>query len=88
MAATPIMRHVGFTVPPPTAEEFEQIDRKEHGTQSELFRKMFRVYRSYRKKHPEPEIDDEWVMQVMREATEEGKRNPMTDEAIVLSKEL
>jgi hypothetical protein len=34
----------------------------------------------YRKKHPEPEIDDEWVMQVLREAEEEEKRNPMTDE--------
>ena len=80
MATAPTMKHVGFTVPPPIAEEFEQTARKEHRTKSELFREMFRVYRSYRKRHPEPEIDDEWVMQVIREAQEEEKRNPMTDE--------
>src|SRR5947207_2673720 len=83
MAMTPIMKHVGFTVPPPIAEEFERIARKEHRTKSELFREMFRVYRSYSKKHPEPEIDDEWVMQVIREAQEEEKRNPMTDEEFI-----
>ena len=50
---------------------------------------MVRVYRSYRKRHPEPEIDDEWVMQVLREAQEEEKRNPMTDEeAMAISEEL
>lgn len=80
---TPIMKHVGFTVPPPIADEFERIARKEHRTKSELFREMFRLYRSYRKKHPEPEIDDEWVMQTIREAQEEEKRKPMTREDIL-----
>jgi hypothetical protein len=50
------------------------------GQKASLFREMVRVYRSYRKRHPEPEIDDEWVMQVIREAQEEEKRNSMTDE--------
>lgn len=83
MSTTQTMKHVGFTVPPPIAEEFEQTAQKEHRTKSELFREMFRVYRSYRKKQPEPEIDDEWVMQVIREAQEEEKRNPMTREDIL-----
>jgi hypothetical protein len=89
MATAPTMKHVGFTVPPPMEEELEQMAKEEHRTKSELFREMVRVYRSYRKKHPEPEIDDEWVMQVLREAQEEEKRNPMTDEeAMAISEEL
>ena len=89
MAAAPTMKHVGFTVPPPMEEELEQMAREEHRTKSELFREMVRVYRSYRKRHPEPEIDQEWVMQVLREAQEEEKRNPMTDEeAMAISEEL
>jgi hypothetical protein len=80
MATASTMKHVGFTVPPPMEEELEQMAKEEHRTKSELFREMVRVYRSYRKRHPEPEIDQEWVMQVLREAQEEEKRNPMTDE--------
>src|SRR5919198_5625854 len=89
MSTTHTMKHVGFTVPPPIAEEFERIARKEQRTKSELFREMFRVYRSYRKRQPEPEIDDEWVMQAIREAQEEQERNPMTpDELVAEFKEL
>jgi metal-responsive CopG/Arc/MetJ family transcriptional regulator len=89
MATAPTMKHVGFTVPPPMEEELEQMAKEEHRTKSELFREMVRVYRSYRKRHPEPEIDEEWVMQVLREAQEEEKRNPMTDEeAMAISEEL
>jgi hypothetical protein len=80
MATAPTMKHVGFTVPPPMEEELEQMAKEEHRTKSELFREMVRVYRSYRKRHPEPEIDEEWVMQVLREAQEEEEQNPMTDE--------
>ena len=89
MATASTMKHVGFTVPPPMEEELEQMAKEEHRTKSELFREMVRVYRSYRKKRPEPEIDEEWVMQVIREAQEEEKRNPMTDEeAMAISEEL
>jgi len=63
--------------------EFDQIATEERRTKSELFREMFRVYRSYRKRRPEPEIDDEWVMQVIREAQEEQRRNPMTPDELV-----
>ena len=81
--ATQTIKHVGFTLPSPMEREFHQIATEEHRTRSELFREMFRVYRSYRKKHPEPEIDDEWVMQVIREAQEEERRNPMTTEELL-----
>jgi hypothetical protein len=64
-------------------EEFDRIAAEEHRTKSELFREMFRVYRSYRKRRPEPEFDDEWVMQVIREAQEEQKQNPMTPDELV-----
>jgi metal-responsive CopG/Arc/MetJ family transcriptional regulator len=77
------IKHVGFTLPSPMEREFHQIAREEHRTKSELFREMFRVYRSYRKRHPEPEIDDAWVMQVIREAQEEERRNPMTIEELL-----
>jgi hypothetical protein len=63
--------------------EFDRIATEEHRTKSELFREMFRVYRSYRKRRPEPEIDDEWVMQVIREAQEEQRQNPMTTEELL-----
>jgi hypothetical protein len=77
------IKHVGFTLPSPMEREFHQIATEEHRTKSELFREMFRVYRSYRKRHPEPEITDEWVMQVIREAQEEQKQNPMTPGELV-----
>ncbi len=81
--ATAQIKHVGFTLPSPMEREFHQIATEEHRTKSELFREMFRVYRSYRKRHPEPEIDDEWVMQVIREAQEEQRQNPMTPEELI-----
>jgi hypothetical protein len=81
--ATTQIKHVGFTLPSPMERELRQMATEEHRTKSELFREMFRVYRSYRKRHPEPEIDDEWVMQVIREAQEEQRTNPMTTEELL-----
>jgi hypothetical protein len=81
--ATAQIKHVGFTLPSPMEKEFDRIATEEHRTKSELFREMFRVYRSYRKRQPEPEIDDEWVMQVIAEAQEEQRRNPMTPDKLV-----
>jgi hypothetical protein len=83
MATAPIIQHSRLTIPPPIAEEIEQMAKEEHRTKSELFREMVRVYRRHRRKHREPEIDDEWVMQVIREAEEEQKRDPMTPEELV-----
>ncbi len=81
--ATQTIKHVGFTLPSPMERELRQMATEEHRTKSELFREMFRVYRSYRKRHPEPEIDDEWVMQVIAEAQEEQRQNPMTPEELI-----
>ena len=64
---------LGFSVPPSMVEEVEQIAKEERRTKSELFREMLRVYRSYRKRRPEPQIDDEWVMQVIREVQKEER---------------
>jgi hypothetical protein len=83
MATAQTIKHVGFTLPSPMEREFHQIATEKHRTKSELFREMFRVYRSYRKRHPEPEITDEWVMQVIQEAQEEQRRNPMTPEELL-----
>lgn len=69
--------------------EFHKMATEEHRTKSELFREMFRVYRSYRKRQPEPEIDDAWVMQVIREAQDEERRNPTTpDQRVAEFREL
>jgi hypothetical protein len=81
--ATAQIKHVGFTLPSPMERELCQMATEEHRTKSELFREMFRVYRSYRKRHPEPEIDEEWVMQVIAEAQEEERRSPMTTEELL-----
>jgi metal-responsive CopG/Arc/MetJ family transcriptional regulator len=64
---------LGFSVPPSMVEEVEQIAKEERRTKSELFREMLRVYRSYRKRRPGPQIDDEWVMQVIREVQKEER---------------
>ncbi len=76
--ATAQIKHVGFTLPSPMEREFHKMAAEEHRTKSELFREMFRVYRSYRKRQPEPEIDDAWVMQLIAEAQDEERRNPTT----------
>ena len=46
MAKTTV--NIGFTVPPGMAEAFERLAREEQSTKSELFRRMFRLYQSYR----------------------------------------
>jgi metal-responsive CopG/Arc/MetJ family transcriptional regulator len=79
MSMSRITKIIGFSVPPVLADEVEQIAREEKRTKSELFREMLRVYRSYRKKQPEPAIDEAWAMQVIREAQEEERRSPLSD---------
>jgi metal-responsive CopG/Arc/MetJ family transcriptional regulator len=57
---------MGFSVPPAIVEEVEQIAQEENRTKSELFREMLRVYRSYRKHRPEPEVSEAWAREVTR----------------------
>jgi len=82
---TRLTKIIGFSVPPVLADEVEQIAQEEKRTKSELFREMLRVYRSYRKRQPEPAIDDVWVMQVINEAQEEERSNPMSVEEFAAS---
>jgi metal-responsive CopG/Arc/MetJ family transcriptional regulator len=78
------MKNVGFTVPPAMAEEIEQMAKKEHRTKSEFFRRMFTLYRTYRKQLEEAEEEqfermiDEVIAEALK-AQEEG-RSLMTDE--------
>lgn len=48
---------VGFTVPVAMAEELEMIAREEQRTKSELFREMFRVYRTHRQRRQDEEAN-------------------------------
>jgi metal-responsive CopG/Arc/MetJ family transcriptional regulator len=59
---------LAISVPPAMADEFEQLAREEQSTKSELFRVMLRVYRSYRKHCPEPEISENLAKKVAQEA--------------------
>jgi ribbon-helix-helix CopG family protein len=77
------MKNSGFTVPPPLADDIEQMAEEEHRTKSEILREMLSMYRTRHEKHAEPEIDDEWVIRALREAQEEEERSPMTDEEFV-----
>jgi metal-responsive CopG/Arc/MetJ family transcriptional regulator len=72
---------LGFSVPPGVVKEVEQVAKEERRTKSELFREMFRVYKRYRQQREQDE--ERWVMNLIREAKEEQKTNPMTPEEIV-----
>ena len=78
---TRISKNLGFTVPPAMAEEFEQLAQEEQSTKSELFRRMFRLYQSYRTPIKKRfEVTEEWVERLIAEAQEEERRNPISDE--------
>ncbi|HCO02347.1 MAG TPA: CopG family transcriptional regulator [Actinobacteria bacterium] len=49
MAVRRSSRVLTVSVPPETAEDFEQIADEEGRNKSELFREMLRVYRTWRK---------------------------------------
>jgi metal-responsive CopG/Arc/MetJ family transcriptional regulator len=72
MAAT--MKMVGFTVPSAMAEELEQMAKEEQRTKSELFREMFRVYRTYRRElaRVEQEHIERIAQRTVQEAEERG----------------
>jgi hypothetical protein len=72
-------RNLGFTVPPRMAEEFERVAEEEGSTKSELFRRMFRLYQSYRtptgERAPAPEA---WVERLILEAQDAERRAPLS----------
>jgi hypothetical protein len=80
MSMSRISKNLGFTVPPAMAEEFEQLAREEHSTKSEMFRRMFRLYQSYRKPLKKRlEATNGWAERLILEAQEEERRNPLSD---------
>jgi hypothetical protein len=82
MSMARISKNLGFTVPPAMVEEFEQTAREERSTKSELFRRMFRLYQSYRTPFRERRGDSAmWAERLIAEAQEEERRSPLSDEA-------
>jgi hypothetical protein len=81
MLMTRISKNLGFTVPPSMAEEFERVAVEEGSTKSELFRRMFRLYQSYRTPIKKRfEVTDEWVERLIAEAQEEERLDPISNE--------
>ena len=81
MSMSRISKNLGFTVPPRMAEEFEQAAREEGSTKSELFRRIFRLYQTYRRPHPsgaEASTDAGWVERLILETREEERRRTST----------
>ena len=72
------MKMVGFTVPPAMAEELERMAEEEQRTKSELFREMFRMYRTYRKEIAQDE--EERLLLLVQQALREAREHPMTEE--------
>jgi metal-responsive CopG/Arc/MetJ family transcriptional regulator len=84
MSTTQTMKNVGFTVPPAMADEIDRMAKKEHRTKSEFFRRMFTLYRTYKKQLEEAEEEQfermvDGVIAEALKAQEEG-RTLMTDE--------
>lgn len=72
-------KNIGFTVPPRMADDFEQIAIEEGSTKSELFRRMFRLYQSYRAPlQSRGQSSDVWVERLIGEAQEAERRAPMS----------
>jgi hypothetical protein len=74
-----ISKNLGFTVPPRMAEDFERVATEEGSTKSELFRRMFRLYQSYRTPLKNQELSpDVWVERLIVEAQEAERQSPMS----------
>jgi hypothetical protein len=74
-----ISKNLGFTVPPRMAEEFERVAVEEGSTKSELFRRMFRLYQSYRPPmSSRGQTPDMRVERLIMEAQEAERQSPMT----------
>ena len=75
-----ISKNLGFTVPPRMAEEFERLALEEESTKSELFRRMFRLYQTYRSPLKQRGEDSAaWVERLIAEAQAEERRAPLSD---------
>jgi metal-responsive CopG/Arc/MetJ family transcriptional regulator len=71
-------KNLGFTVPPRMAEEFERVAEEEGSTKSELFRRMFRLYQSYRTPmRDRTQAPDARVERLIMEAQEAERQSPI-----------
>jgi hypothetical protein len=84
MSTAQTMKNVGFTVPPAMADEIERMAKKEHRTKSEFFRRMFTLYRTYRKQleQAEEEQFERMVNEAIAEGLREKEHPTMTDEEV------
>lgn len=81
MSVARTSKNIGFTVPPHMAEEFDRVATEEGSTKSELFRRMFRLYQSYRTPlMRETQSPDSWVERLIMEAQEAERQNPISRE--------
>src|SRR5262245_23895262 len=78
------MEPTDFSVPPTLARRVEKLARQERRTPAALLREMLKVYERHRKKQEEEQdpYTEEWVMNLVREAEEEDRLHPMTEEEI------
>ena len=83
MTMTRMTKMVGFTVPPAMADELERMADEEQRTKSELFREMFRLYRSYRQQKRQQE--EEGLDRLVAQAISEAEASPRTDEEVAES---
>lgn len=76
-----VSKNIGFTVPPRMIEEFERLASEEGSTKSELFRRMFRLYQSYRMPMERRGLGSaSWVERLLAEAKTEENLSPLRDE--------
>lgn len=79
MTVSRITRNIGFSIPPRMAEEFDRVAAEEGSTKSELFRRMFRLYQSYRAPiATRTHSTDAWVERLIMEAQEAERSAPLT----------
>lgn len=85
-------KNIGFTVPPRMADDFDRVAKEEGSTKSELFRRMFRLYQTYRTQFDQAEEIrlDRLVERAIEEANrplsaEETRREEEEDERLLRS---
>lgn len=83
MSMARMTKMVGFTVPPMMADELERMADEEQRTKSELFREMFRLYRSYRQQKREQE--EASLDRLVAQALLEAQATSRTDEEVARS---
>lgn len=79
MTVSRITKNLGFSVPPRMAQEFERVAAEEGSTKSELFRRMFRLYQSYRiSLSGRGQSDEAWVERLILESREAERVSPLS----------